>query len=146
MNNRIYIGADHAGHDLKKALLAYFEKKNRPLIDCGSYNDMPSNYADIGHEVALKIQADEGCRGILICGTGIGMSIAANRHHGIRAALCHNLFTAESSRAHNDANIIVLGSRVVDESLAKECIETFLKTPFDGGRHKERVQHIDRSA
>jgi ribose 5-phosphate isomerase B len=119
-------------------------QKNHSVVeDCGVYDESPSNYADVGHDVALKVQANEGSGGILICGSGIGISMAANRHQGIRAALCHDTCTAKLARAHNDANIIALGSRVIDASRAKECVEIFLNTSFEGGRHTERVNHID---
>jgi ribose 5-phosphate isomerase B len=141
--SKVYIGADHAGYALKQFLLDHFYENHIVVEDCGAYDESPSNYADIGHNVALKVQADKGSGGILICGSGIGISIAANRHQDIRAALCHDTCTAKLARAHNDANIIVLGSRALDASLAKECVEVFLNTPFEGGRHIDRVNHID---
>jgi ribose 5-phosphate isomerase B len=141
--SKIYVGADHAGYVLKQSLLEYLQENQIAVEDCGVYDQSPSNYADVGHAVALRVQADKGSGGILICGSGIGISIAANRHQGIRAALCHDTCTAKLARAHNDANIIALGSRLIDASLAEKCVSVFLNTPFEGGRHTNRVNHID---
>lgn len=141
MSHHIYIGSDHAGYALKEYLRSAFKEKN--LIDCGVHNNESSNYAFVAHDVALKVRNDLKSFGILICGTGIGVSIAANRHSGIRAALCHNEDIAKTARLHNDANILVLGSRVVDEKTAYNCVKVFLETPFERGRHEERVFSID---
>jgi ribose 5-phosphate isomerase B len=139
--HHIYIGSDHAGYALKQYLLDTLKEKN--FIDCGVYSDQSSNYALIAHDVALKVKNDPKSVGIIICGTGIGVSIAANRHPGIRAALCHNADTAKTARLHNDANILALGARIVDEKTAFNCVKIFLDTPFEGGRHEERVSSID---
>lgn len=138
---RIYVGCDHAGYSLKKELSPLFF--NYQWIDCGVHNENPANYADIAHAVASKVQKDPESLGILICGTGIGVSIAANRHKGIRAALCHNKMTAHYARAHDDANILALGARVLTRDEACACVQEFLSTPFEGGRHIERIQHIE---
>jgi ribose 5-phosphate isomerase B len=141
--HKIYIGADHAGFALKQCLIDFLEENKIIVEDCGAYDTTPSNYADLGHQVAFKIKNDPGSGGVLMCGTGIGISMAANRHQGIRAALCHNVYTTQCARAHNDANVLALGSRILDESMAKICLDIFLKTPFEGGRHTVRVNHID---
>lgn len=137
----IYIGSDHAGYALKEYLKDIFKEKN--FIDCGVYSDTPSNYALVAHTVSSKMKSDPSSRGILICGTGIGISIAANRHFHIRAALCHNAITAKSSRLHNDANILAMGARIIDKEMAVTCVKFFLETPFEGGRHQERLKTIN---
>jgi ribose 5-phosphate isomerase B len=138
----IYIGSDHAGFALKEYLRTTFKEKN--FIDCGVHEETSANYAPVAHDVATKVENDPGSRAILICGTGIGVSITANRHSGIRAALCHNNVTAELARRHNNANILALGARVLDEKTAYECVRVFLTTSFEGGRHTDRLRSIDQ--
>ncbi|MFC1532071.1 ribose 5-phosphate isomerase B [Thermodesulfobacteriota bacterium] len=140
----IIIGADHAGFDMKEEYRLFFEKnKEHKVVDVGVYSRQSSDYPNIAHKVAQTITNGEYARGILICGSGIGMSITANRYRGVRAALCHNLYMARMSRQHNDANILVIGGRVIGVGLALDMLEVFLRTEFDGGRHRKRLDLID---
>lgn len=141
---KIIIGSDHAGFDLKekyKNLLS--GELGYEVTDMGSYSTDSIDYPDIARKVAEGILSGEFEKGVLICGSGIGMSIAANRFRGINAALCHNIFTAEMCRKHNNANILVVGARVTGDALALEMLKVYLKTEFEGGRHKKRVDKID---
>jgi ribose 5-phosphate isomerase B len=137
---RIAIAADHGGYELKEALKRHFAAYN--FTDLGTHSNDSVDYPDYGAALARRLAAGEFDRGILICGTGIGISIVANKVKGIRAALCHNAYTAEMARRHNDANILAMGGRVVDEKTAVEMTEIFLKTEFEGGRHAARVAKI----
>jgi ribose 5-phosphate isomerase B len=137
---RIAIAADHGGYELKEALKRHFAAYN--FTDLGTNSNDSVDYPDYGAALARRVAAGEFDRGILICGSGIGISIAANKVKGIRAALCHNAYTAEMARRHNDANVIAMGGRVVDEKTAVEMTEIFLKTEFEGGRHAARVAKI----
>jgi ribose 5-phosphate isomerase B len=140
----IVIGSDHAGFDMKEECKSFLAGSGEyTLMDMGVYNRDSSDYPRIAQQVARTVAAGEYQRGILICGSGIGMSIAANRFRGIRAALCHNLYLARMSRLHNDANILVLGGRVIGGALAMEIVDVFLKTECEGGRHKARLDMID---
>ena len=140
----IIIGSDHAGFDLKEACKALLERSVQYRVtDVGVFSDQSSDYPVIAHKVARTVSKGEYGRGLLICGTGIGMSIVANHHKGVRAALCHNLYTARMSRAHNDANILVMGGRVIGVGIALEILELFLITEFEGGRHKKRLDQIE---
>jgi ribose 5-phosphate isomerase B len=142
----IIIGSDHAGFDLKEEIKAFLSKKHGLRVsDMGTHSDAPVDYPVVAHKVAGRISNGEFYRGILICGSGIGMSIVANRYAKVRAALCHNLFTVKLSRLHNDANILVLGGRVLGHGLALDMVDLFLKTEFEGGRHRRRLDEIDRS-
>ena len=141
----IIIGSDHAGFDLKEACKAFL--RNFPdygVTDIGTFSrDEPVDYPKVAHKVAETVSSGKCGRGILICGTGLGMSIVANRYKGVRAALCHNLYTTRMSRQHNDSNILVMGGRVIGEGLALEMIDVFLNTPFEGGRHQVRLDQIN---
>jgi ribose 5-phosphate isomerase B len=140
---KIIMGSDHAGFDLKTVFKAHLEKKpENEIFDTGVFNKESADYPVIGHQVAQAIANAEYRRGILICGTGIGMSITANRYNGVRAALCHNLYTTRMSRLHNNANILVLGARAIGEGIALEMLDIFLKTQFEGGRHQARLDQI----
>ncbi|MBV6493774.1 MAG: putative sugar phosphate isomerase YwlF [Turneriella sp.] len=136
---RIAIAADHGGFELKEAIK---KRLSAPFTDLGTNNAESVDYPDFGAALARRVASGEFERGILICGSGIGISIAANKIKGIRAALCHNKYTAEMARRHNDANVIAMGGRVVDENTAVEMVDIFLKTPFEGGRHARRVEKI----
>ncbi|MBN1850902.1 MAG: ribose 5-phosphate isomerase B [Deltaproteobacteria bacterium] len=141
---KIIIGSDHAGFDMKEECRSHLEgSSSHQITDIGVYNRDSSDYPRIAQIVARSVAAREYDRGILICGSGIGMSIAANRFKEIRAALCHNLYLARMSRLHNDANILVMGGRVIGVGLALEMVDTFLNTPFEGGRHQKRLDMID---
>jgi ribose 5-phosphate isomerase B len=142
----IYIGCDHAGYDLKTIIINYLKNKNMECVDlgCDSSNDKV-DYPDYAQSLALKIQNDPHAMGILICGSGMGMSISANRFKNVRAALCTHEFQSRLARAHNDANIICLGSRITGVDLSISCVDVFLNTPFEGERHKKRVEKIEVS-
>jgi ribose 5-phosphate isomerase B len=140
----IIIGSDHGGFDLKEEIRRFLsEKGDCSVKDIGTFNHDPVDYPIIAHEVARSISENKFNRGILICGSGVGMSIVANRQRSVRAALCHNLYTVRLSRKHNDANILVLGGRVLGLGLALEMVDLFLSTDFEGGRHQRRLEEID---
>jgi ribose 5-phosphate isomerase B len=121
----------------------YLEKKGIEVEDLGTYSTDSVDYPDFAHKVAEAVSQNPGTKGILICGTGIGMSLAANKHKGIRAALCHDAYTAEMARRHNDANILCFGARVVGKGEIESILEAWLNTEFEGGRHERRVKKID---
>ncbi len=139
---KIAIGSDHAGFPLKEAVKKHLEKKGLEYKDFGTYSQESCDYPDIAKDVALGVKNGEFTFGILICGTGIGISIAANKVKGIRAALCHDTFSAKAARAHNNANILAMGARVIGEGLACEIVDAFLASNFEGGRHQRRVDKI----
>jgi len=139
----IAVAADHAGFPLKQSLAGELQASGYRVLDLGTNNSDSVDYPEYGARMALALLEGRAARGVLICGTGIGVSIAANRHRGIRAAVCHNVETARLARAHNDANVLVLGGRIVDEVTAKSCLRTFLDTKFEGGRHERRVSMLD---
>ena len=139
----IIIGSDHAAFELKEKIKAYLEEKGYGVDDAGTNSLASVNYVDYGKKVARAVSDGRYSHGILLCGTGIGMSMVANRFPHVRAALCSDLFSARLSRVHNDANILVLGGRIVGDMLAFELVQTWLDTPFEGGRHLERIQSID---
>ena len=136
---KIALGSDHGGYQLKENLKEYLKELNVEYVDFGCENEKSVDYPDIGFKVAIEVKSGKYDRGILICGTGIGMSVVANKVRGIRAALCHNEFTARCAREHNDANILVLGGRVICSELAKEIVKVWLNTKFS---HEEK--HINR--
>lgn len=140
---KIIIGSDHGGYKLKESIKKYLEKLGYGYIDFGCNSEESVDYPDFGFRVAEKVAKTNG-RGILICGTGIGMSIAANKVKGIRAALCHSEFTAEMSRKHNDSNILCMGGRVLDEKSAKRITKIWLETKFEAGRHEKRLSIIKK--
>ena len=139
---KIYISSDHAGFKLKEAIKAYLSKKKINFEDLGPNNNDRVDYPDFAHKVARKVKTNKKNVGILVCGSGMGMSIAANRHKNIRAAQCFNLKSTKLSRLHNDANIITLGSRLLTKKNALNYITIFLSTKFDGGRHRKRIKKI----
>lgn len=143
---KIYTGSDHAGLPLKLRLIRRLEELGHEAVDLGTDTDASCDYSDFAHAVAEKVAADRNCLGLLTCGSGIGMSIAANRHRGVRAALCHNALEAVLSRQHNDANILVLGGRIVGDELAIHILDAFLGATFAGGRHARRVGKIEHPA
>ena len=140
---KIYAGSDHAGLSLKNILISFLEKKGYEVEDLGTYTSESCDYPDYAHKVAEKVLEDNNSKGLLVCGSGIGISIAANRHPGIRAALVHCSLEAELSRKHNNANIIVMGGRIIGEEIAKDALEKFLTTEFEGGRHENRIKKIE---
>lgn len=139
---RIAIGADHAGYTLKETLAAYMRERGIEVIDFGTHGPDPVDYPDYARVVAEAVARGEADFGVLICGTGVGMAITANKVAGIRAAAVSDVYSARMSRAHNDANVLCMGGRVVGPGLAIEILETWLRTPFEGGRHARRVEKI----
>ena len=140
----IAIGSDHGGFELKKEVRAHLDARGLEYKDFGTYSDASCDYPVYGKAVAKAVASGECERGIIICGTGIGISIAANKVHGIRAALCGDCFSAEATRQHNDANVLALGARVVGPGLALKIVDTFLDTPFSNGeRHIRRIEMIE---
>jgi ribose 5-phosphate isomerase B len=140
-NNKIIIGSDHGGFELKGIIFKYLKESGLDVEDAGCHSPDSCDYPVYGKIVADRV-SEAKCRGILLCGTGIGMSIVANRIHGIRAALCHNEYTARMSRMHNDANILILGARVIGSGLAIDIVNVWLNTEFEGGRHQKRLDLI----
>lgn len=142
---RIAFAADHAGLPLKRRLAAHAAELGHEVLDLGTDSDASVDYPDFGAACARAVVEGRAERGVVCCGTGIGISIAANRVPGCRAALCHDHFTAAMARRHNDANVLALGARVVGEGVALDALETFLATPFEQGRHAARVAKLDPS-
>jgi ribose 5-phosphate isomerase B len=144
-SKKIYIGigSDHAGLELKKKITIYLSSRGMVWEDAGTFGSESVDYPDFAHKVAQMVSTGQVPKGILICGTGIGMSIAANRFPKVRAALCNDLFTAKMARAHNNANILALGGRVVGPGLALAIVEAFLDTPFEKGRHVRRIRKLE---
>jgi len=140
---RIAIGSDHAGYSLKEYLKRHLEQGGHEVLDCGCGNEESCDYPEYGAAVGRAVAGGEAERGVLICGTGIGISMAANKIPGIRAALVHDRFTTEMSRLHNDANVVVFGARVLEKEHARELLDLWLATSFEGGRHARRVAKID---
>lgn len=143
---KVYIATDHAGYALKAYVKDYVTSLGHEIIDLGPDSADRVDYPDYAKKCADAVVADENSCGILICGTGIGISIAANKVTGVRAALCHNTYTAKLTREHNDANILCFGERVVGKGVIESMIETFLATEFEGGRHATRVDKIEACA
>ncbi len=140
---KLAIGCDHGGFELKEEILKFLKTvANLQVTDLGPANKESVDYPDFGAKVSETVSRGTMDRGILICGTGIGMSIVANRYPNVRAALCHDHFTAQMSREHNDANILVMGERVIGKGVALEIVKTWLDTPFGGGRHQTRLDKI----
>jgi ribose 5-phosphate isomerase B len=139
---KIFLSSDHAGYKLKELIKLHLDKKKINYTDLGPYNKGKVDYPDYAHKVAKKVRIDKNHIGILVCGSGMGMNIAANRHKNIRAAQCFNLKSTKLSRLHNDANIITLGSRLLTKKNALNCVSVFLNTKFEGGRHTKRIKKI----
>ena len=139
---KIFISSDHAGYELKEAIKKYLSNKKITFQDLGPNNIDKVDYPDFAHNVAKKVKISPNNVGILICGSGIGMNIVANKHKNIRAAQCFNLKSTKLSRLHNDANIITLGSRLLTKKNALNCVSVFLNTKFEGGRHSKRIRKI----
>ncbi len=142
-NLKIAIGSDHGGFRYKRSIIDFLKSKEIDVTDVGTYSEESCDYPDIARKVASKVVSGDVDRGILICGTGIGMSIAANKVKGIRASLCGDTFSARATRAHNNSNILCLGERVIGESLAMDIVDVWLNTEFEGGRHQRRVDSIE---
>lgn len=141
LRKKIYIASDHAGFELKEKICTFFKEQKLNYINLGTHDTTSCDYPDYAHLLSAKI--DNESFGILICGSGIGISIAANRHKNIRCALCHESLSAKLSRQHNDANVLALGGRLIGIELAIEIINIFITTSFENGRHLKRIQKIE---
>ena len=144
MPKTLIVGSDHAGLELKRELLGVAAELGYEVVDIGTHTSDSTDYPDYAHQVASAVGRGEGL-GLLVCGTGIGMSMAANRHAGVRAAVCGDVFSASMTRQHNDANVLCIGARVVGGGLAAEILKAFLGASFEGGRHERRVKKIEPS-
>ena len=141
---KIAIGSDHAGFGLKEEILGLLKGLDIDIVDCGTNTTESVDYPDFGARVSELVSSGEAERGILVCGTGLGMSMVANKYPNVRAALCNDLFSAKMSRLHNDANILVMGGRVIGKDLAAEIVKVWLITPFEGERHLKRLNKIKK--
>lgn len=139
---KIAISSDHGGNNLRREIMALLDEMQIPYEDFGPQTNDSVDYPDYARPVAEKVASGEFDRGILICGTGIGISIAANKFKGIRCALVHDVFSAKATRCHNDSNVLAMGERVIGPGLAREIVKTWLETDFEGGRHERRIQKI----
>ena len=140
--NRVILASDHAGFKLKEEIKNFLIKKRNKVLDLGTKNTKSVDYPDYAHLLSKSMKKNKKQFGILICGSGAGMSMTANKHKNIRAALCYNIKSTKLSRSHNDANVMTIGSRLIKKRVALKCVDTFLKTNFDGGRHFRRVKKI----
>ena len=138
----VILASDHAGFKLKEVIKRFLIKKRKSVLDLGTKNTHSVDYPDYAHLLSKKMKKDKNQFGILVCGSGIGMSIVANKHKNIRAALCYDIKSAKLSRQHNNANVMTIGSRLIKKKVALKCVNTFLNTDFDGGRHARRVKKI----
>ena len=139
---KVALGSDHAGVGLKKEILSVLQELGIEWVDFGTKTEESVDYPDFGEKVSEAVSNGDYDRGILVCGTGIGMSIVANKFRGIRAALCNDEYSAKMSRLHNDANLLVLPGRIMDKNTAKEVVKIWFNTPFEGGRHQRRIDKI----
>lgn len=137
------MGSDHAAYELKDSLAEHARLAGHEVVDLGTHGPESVDYPDIAHDLADRLVAGEAPCAVLLCGTGIGVSMSANRHRGVRAALCHDAFTAEAARRHNDANVLCIGGRTTGPAVASQMLDIFLATPFEGGRHERRVGKIE---
>jgi ribose 5-phosphate isomerase B len=142
MSETVAIAADHGGFELKSILVPELRALGFTVLDLGTTNDDAVDYPDMAERLTAAMREGRAARGVLICGSGIGMSIAVNRHRELRGALVHDALTARLARQHNDANVLVLGGRLLGPELAKDCLKTFFTTAFDGGRHARRVAKL----
>lgn len=140
---KIFTGSDHAGLALRKRLIERLNELGHVVVDLGTDRSESCDYPDFAHAVARQVVADPASRGLLVCGSGIGMSIAANRHAGVRAALVQSALEARLARQHNDSNVLVLGARIIGDAVALDALDAFLSTEFSGGRHADRVKKIE---
>ena len=138
----MFLASDHAGYKLKEEIKKFLIKKRKKVLDLGTKNNNSVDYPDYAHLLSKKITNNKNQFGTLICGSGTGMSMAANKHKNVRAALCYNTKSTKLSRLHNNANVMTLGSKLIKKSVALKCVNTFLETDFDGGRHLRRVKKI----
>ena len=141
-NLTIFLASDHAGFKLKEVIKKFLLKKCKKIFDLGTKNTNSVDYPDFAHLLSKKIKKNNNHFGILICGTGIGMDMAANKHKNVRAALCYNIRSTKLSRSHNNANVMTIGARLTKQNIVLKCVNTFIKTNFEGGRHLRRVKKI----
>ena len=141
-SKKVVLASDHAGFKLKEEIKKFLIKKKEKVLDLGTENTSSVDYPDYAHLLSKKMRKDKNQFGILICGSGTGMSMAANKHKNIRAALCYNTKSTKLSRLHNNANVMTIGSRLIKKNVALRCVNIFLKTDFDGGRHLQRIKKI----
>ena len=141
-SKRVVLASDHAGFNLKEEIKKFLIKKRKEVLDLGTKNSQSVDYPDYAHLLSRKMRNGKNQFGILICGSGTGMSMAANKHKNIRAALCYDAKSTKLSRLHNNANVMTIGSRLIKKKVALKCVDTFLNTNFDGGRHARRVKKI----
>lgn len=141
-SKKVVIASDHAGFKLKEEIKKFLIKKKEKVLDLGTKNNSSVDYPDYAHLLSKKMKKDEKQFGILICGSGTGMSMAANKHKNIRAALCYDTKSTKLSRLHNNANVMTMGARLIKKNVALKCVSIFLTTDFDGGRHLRRVKKI----
>ena len=141
-SKRVVLASDHAGFNLKEEIKKFLIKKRKEVLDLGTKNSQSVDYPDYAHLLSRKMRNGKNQFGILICGSGTGMSMAANKHKNIRAALCYDIKSTKLSRLHNNANVMTIGSRLIKKKVALKCVEIFLNTNFDGGRHARRVKKI----
>ena len=139
---KIILASDHAGFNLKKNIKKFLIKKGKRILDLGTENTISVDYPDFAHLLSKKMKKNNRVLGVLVCGSGIGMSITANKHKNVRAALCYNVKSAKLSREHNNANVIAIGARLTKKKVALKCVNTFIKTNFKGGRHLKRIKKI----
>lgn len=139
---KVFIGSDHGGFHLKKEIVSLLNEMQMDYVDTGAFSTDSIDYGPIGKDVADQVSMNQNARGILICGTGIGMSLIANKVVGIRAAVVHDVFSAEATRAHNDSNVLCMGERVIGKGLAALIVKKWLSTPFEGGKHQKRINYI----
>jgi ribose 5-phosphate isomerase B len=140
---KVFLGGDHAGFALKEELETALGELGHEAVDLGTHDTESVDYPDFGHAVARAVLETEGSLGVLVCGTGIGISMAANKHPGIRAAVCQDPYSARMARQHNDANVLCMGARIVGSGLARDVLESFLGAKFEGGRHQRRIDKIE---
>lgn len=146
MPQSILVGSDHAGFPLKEELKRHLQRRGLLVEDLGAHSEEPVDYPVVAHALARAIECGRAGRGVLVCGSGLGVSMAANRHQGVRAAVAYDAETARLSRAHNDANVLALGGRTLDHQQARRILDVWLDTPFEGGRHARRVALIEPDA
>ena len=139
---RVILASDHAGFKLKEVIKKFLIKKRKKVLDLGTKNSSSVDYPDYAHLLSRKMRRTQNKFGILVCGSGTGMSMTANKHKNIRAALCYDIKSAKLSRQHNNANVMTLGARLIKKNIAFKCVSTFLKTDFEGGRHLRRTKKI----
>jgi len=143
MSTKYFVASDHAGYKIKEVVKKQLQDKGYEVVDLGCHSEDRVDYPDYGHALAKEVLANKGSFGVLVCGSGIGISISANRHYGIRAALCHDEYGAKMSRAHNDANVLCLGERCTKQEDVSAILNAFLQGEFEGGRHTDRVKKLD---